>query len=171
MATTFAERLILSEEEISKIIAFEEEDSSGNDCRFIDMKNGWGIKCYEENVRRNISFTCQKEAAKLDFAPIAGKKFSLIDQLMGDKWFCFVTEVVKPIAGYGMDNQHAFRPKLMYEERQEFCENFWVKTGIEYEDDCAGNFGLKDKKLVAIDWDKCYNWYTHLTGKEIKWTN
>lgn len=142
----------------------DEFDSSGSDCMFIDMQNGWGIKCYWDKEARAVSYLCQKYAASLGFAPEVGKQFTVVDPCDGNEYFCHLTEVVETIVEYGIDNDHCmdddeYEDPPFYEERLDWIYEFEEVTEFDYADNHAGNFGFKNGKLVCIDWDKCCRMY------------
>lgn len=175
-------------DKVAEILTFFDEiSSSGEACSFIDLGNGWGLKCYYDNKHaRDTSYICQKYLASHGLAPYVGKKFELVDH-DGDSWFCFMTEVAETLVGYGICNSHAFcedddlnsrddsDPDDLNEHYSMFCReerNDWIQevyelTDYYYADDHAGNWGWitrgLDRKLVAIDFDVC-----HVLEKKIK---
>lgn len=165
--------MTVDEHEIATILTFEEESSSGESCKFIDLENGWGIKCFYTQDDCDVSYLCQKEMAKHDLAPRVGKKFNLIDN-NGDGWYCHMTEVAETIAGYGHENsQAAFcdeDPEMLYrDERDDYLDEYEKCNGYSYMDDHAGNYGFiyrnGKEKLVAIDFNLCFCLYNRLVGK------
>jgi hypothetical protein len=164
---------MINETEIAEILTFEEESSSGECCKFIDLENGWGIKCFEDEKGCEVSYTCQKFAAESNLAPKVGKKFNLIDH-NGDGWYCHMTEVADTICGYGYQNSQAeYGPDgedpedLFRDERDDYLVEFDDKLGYYYHDDHAGNYGFIERdgkrKLVAIDFNLCFTIYNDLT--------
>ena len=164
-------------EQTAEILTFDEISSSGEACSFIDLENGWGLKCYYDNKDdRDCSYTCQKYLANHELAPQVGKKFELIDH-NGDTWFCFVTQVAKTLVDYGICNSHAFcedtdldsedyradEYDAMYcrNERDEWIHEVKSLTGFYYADDHAGNWGWietsKGRRLVSIDFNMCFD--------------
>lgn len=166
---------------LAEKLALDEIDSSGEMCSFIDLKNGWGVKCYYDNEGIEPSYTVQKYLAEHGLAPQVGQRFNIIDY-NGDEWGCYITEVAATIVPYGLCNSHAFNPNpdgydysddwdyeytdLFRDERDVYLDYFWRVTGFDYIDDHAGNFGHVDNKLVAIDFDTCENLYTKIKEKE-----
>lgn len=169
----------------AEILAFNEPSSSGEACSFIDMENGWGLKCYydDKNIR-DMCYDIQKYLASIDMAPQVGKKFQL-DDYNGDSWYCFVTETAETLVGYGINNSHVYcedadmdeddydedKHNALYcrAERDEWIAEIKKLTDYLYIDDHAGNFGwivtkAGDRKLVAIDFDTC----TYLYQKILK---
>lgn len=163
---------MVDEHKIASILTFEEESSSGESCKFIDLENGWGIKCFYCEDDCDVSYLCQKEAAKHDLAPRVGKKFNLIDH-DGNGWYCHMTEVAETLCGYGYENSHAEycedAEDLYRDERDEYLEKLDDATGEYYFDDHVGNFGFICRngkfKLVAIDFNLCRTWYSRLVKK------
>ena len=169
---------MINEDEIAEILTFEEESSSGESCKFIDLGNGWGIKCFDCSDGCEYSYVTQKEAAKHDLAPNVGKRFELTDH-NGDGWFCHMTEVADCIAGYGFHNSQAEyfnelgegEPEdYLRDERNDNLLRFYDVTGTDYLDDHVGNWGWitrGDKRiLVPIDFNLCYRFYVKIMGIE-----
>lgn len=169
----------IDENKVAEILTFEEESSSGECCKFIDLENGWGIKCFDYDVYCDVSYVCQKEAAKHNLAPKVGKRFELIDH-NGDGWFCHLTETAECIAGYGYCNsqteyfeQYEGEDAADYlrDERDDMLNQFRDVTGEDYRDDHIGNWGWIYRKekpiLVPIDFNLCLSWYQKLTGIEV----
>jgi hypothetical protein len=162
-------------EEISRILYLEDESSSGESCKFIDLENGWGIKCFFCKHDCEVSYLTQKEAAKYDLAPHVGKKFELTDH-NGDGWYCHLTETADAVVGYGYQNSQVEyfdeydEPPQYYlrDERDDYCCEFYDVLDTPYMDDHLGNFGWirrNDKlKLVAIDFNLCYKLYNKIKG-------
>ncbi len=166
-------------DKVAEFLTFDHISSSGEACSFIDLDNGWGLKCYYSDKRsRDTSYTCQKYLASHDLAPQVGKKFNLFDH-NGDAWYCFVTEVAETLVGYGYNNSHAFCEDDDWngrddEDPDDLCEHYsmfcrderdeWISevyrlTDYCYVDDHAGNWGWiirdNERKLVCIDFDTC----------------
>lgn len=158
---------------IADLLTFDDISSSGDACSFIDLGNGFGLKCYfDDKHARDTSYTCQEYLAGKNLAPNVGKKFSLVDH-NGDAWYCFVTEVAETLVEYGIDNEQAYEEDAdeIYMDLQEHYELYareerddWIHevhelTGYYYMDDHAGNWGwiVRDgeRKLVCIDFDTC----------------
>ena len=159
-------------DKVAEILTLNEISSSGESCSFIDLENGWGLKCYDCKSSRDVSYICQKYLAGKGLAPKIGKKFELTDH-DGYSWWCFVTEVADTLVEYGIDNKHCFDEDAD-EHEMDLAEHYelyacndrddWIHevmelTGYYYTDDHAGNWGYvvaNDKyRLVCIDFDTC----------------
>jgi len=172
--------LTLSEKTIGeKLGGLDDIDSSGQECSFIDMKNGWGIKCYNDKGQADTNYICQKYVASLGMAPKVGKRFTITDPVYGDKYYCHLTEVVELCAPYGIKNRFAEEEEYedeefedpvsvapYYDERMEWVQNFYDKTGYEYWDTHTGNFGFLRGILVCIDFDNCHDLAKEIKGKK-----
>lgn len=163
-------------DEIARNLAEEEVSSSGESCSFIDLENGWGIKCFYDRENCNISHYCQNYLSKHELAPKAGNKF-VIEDWDGCKWHCYLTEVAETIVGYGNSNAHAFAEDddeeeeqfmLFRDERDAWLFDFEELTKTIYYDDHVGNWGFikigEKRKLVVIDFDLCRTTYKKLKG-------
>lgn len=146
------------------------ESSSGSTCTFIDLENGWGLKCYyqhDENCR-DCAYMCQKEAHKHGFAPAVGESFEL------GNWYCYVTEVVETVVAYAPDNEYdddAFfdgsDTEAYFDAKEELIRNLSDKMNCIYTDDHLGNFGYNaNGDLVVIDWDSTRSLWRQLRGLE-----
>lgn len=175
-------------EKTAETLYFEEHSSSGQCCNFIDLENGWGLKCYQEKENRDRSYVCQEFLSQYELAPKVGKSFELFDH-NGDAWYCHVTEVVEPLVEYGFNNDQAyeeelaeldetsdfdedeFRARYCRDERDEWINEVHRQFGVYYVDDHCGNFGFMQtengKKLVAIDFDIFYRLYKKILSGEL----
>lgn len=163
-----------NESDIAEILTFEEESSSGEACKFVDLENGWGIKCFYSSDDCEVSYVTQKEAAQFHLAPNVGKRFELVDH-NGDGWYCHMTEVAETLCGYGLRNAHTYKDSegndvetFFRNERDDYCLEFEETFDCAYRDDHVGNFGFIErngrKKLVAIDFNLCIKFYNMIMG-------
>ena len=155
-------------------IALDNFDSSGDDCKFINLDGKWGIKCFTFKSTRNISYLCQQYASTFDMAPKVAYKFNIENLSSGEENYCHMTEIATPLAAWGKLNKNcdggcfSDEPEYdeydedldadyvapYYEERMEWVKKFKRLTGYKYEDFHTGNFGFLNNKLVCIDFTK-----------------
>lgn len=140
----------------------EDHDDSGNDCWFIDFKNGWGLKCYPVAEDCEISYTVQKYCAERDWGPQVGDKVTV------GNWYCHVTEVVEPLERAGHDNSFPDVDEWCDswefghgEEIDECCVDFRNEIGYGCTDQHAGNFGYDNNtgKVIPIDFSGYHKLY------------
>lgn len=156
---------MITREQIAETIEFSDESSHGRESDFFDLGNGWGIKVYDEEIRREVSYVCQTEAAKHGLAPATGDKFDIEDR------YCYVTEVVETIVPYDTPEGHDFLDDMFSEdehwldERNQCEVEIEERLGFVYTDPHVGNWGRdKHGTLIPIDWDKTGKFYEKLTG-------
>lgn len=154
--------MIVEQELVENTLSNGEDSATGSTCRFIDLQNGWGIKCYDKEDYNNYatSFTVQKYMADKGCAPQVGESFQI------GEYFCFVTEVVEPLTPYGFENDNSI--DMDYDDDEEnadiisdmenACDCFEKSNewGLDYLDSHSANFGhTTDGKTVIIDFDTC----------------
>lgn len=184
-------RRTMNTELIAENLATEEISSSGNQCNFIDLGDGNGIKCFMNQEARDIAYTVQGYFDSRGMAPHVGNSFEIVDY-NGDHWYCYTTEVAETLVGYGVENSHAFTDSLYYaddyeyvlgndgskenslmerDSRDKYIYDCYNLTGYEYRDDHVGNWGWilrgDKKKLVAIDFDTCWLIYDAIKSGKI----
>lgn len=147
----------------------DDESSSGSTCKFIDLENGWGLKCfsndYYDNYRR--AYITQKFMAKHGEAPKVGESI-----IIGN-YYCYVTEVITPMADYGYDNDHSVDIDRFDDEDEEYFDMCDANTrfrklfGFDYVDSHSGNYGYLDcGKCVILDFDMCDRECKHIIHAE-----
>ena len=149
--------------EISESV-LDDETSSGSTCKFIDLENGYGLKCYKECYYKNYetAYTVQKYMAERNAAPKVGESIKIGD------YYCYVTEVIEVMSEYGHDNDYAENKEDLddddsrYQDMQE-AEDLFAESnewGYDYLDDHTGNYGyLANGTCVVIDFDICMSLY------------
>jgi hypothetical protein len=131
---------------------------SGTCCIFYDLENGWGIKCYFSEYKRDEAWRNQRFFEIYDRAPITGDKVTV-----GDK-YGYVTEVVETLtSGLNINNDAVNDERGVIYEEGEIYDSKTMRyilpmlLGRRYNDDHEGNYGVKNGRLVIIDCDASVN--------------
>lgn len=151
------------------------EFSSGAECMFIKLDEKWGLKLYSDEERRDSAHENHANFLRYGLAPELKRKItlpSIIERRYG--YICEIVEVlIDPIYLYGFkrfkgnpvydnfdyDSWNEYTDELTEsieekysEEIQELIEKI-NENDLSYHDCHIGNFGLKNGKMVCIDFD------------------
>jgi hypothetical protein len=129
---------------------------SGRQCvAFVDFENGWAAKVYVDKYGRNSQWERQKNAAAFDLGPEVGNKFQFV--LNNHTYYAFLTEVVD-VATDDIDfvdgkNDWGDPRWTKYGEEalEELTDSLYECTGFYFGDDWAPNCGVKNGRLICID--------------------
>jgi len=149
---------------------------SGIECVFIPLNDNWAIKLYDCEDARDNSYERQSLAADYELGPDVGDKIDLpYDNYQGEDGteqpqYGYITEIVEtlvpkhlhandlfPISDQPEELQKEYRywDKIWYDQESAFrleCKKeLNDHTGIWFEDDHAWNWGIKNGKMICID--------------------
>lgn len=152
------------------------EISSGASCTFIKLDEKWGLKLYGSEEVRDIAHENHAYFLKCGLAPKLKGKIDLpsfIERRYG--YICEVVEVlIDPVYIYGFryfdgnsayddfedeDSWNGYCDDLInsimekYSDEYEELMNKLAQNDLMYSDDHLGNFGLKNGKMIIIDFD------------------
>lgn len=127
----------------------------GIDCYFIKLDKKWGAKCYQKEHVRDAAYKAQKKAAEYDLGPDVGETFCF------GQYYCYITEIVEliwdsaihNIAEMGYDDYCNFIDDIQdkWADKRDELTSALYDIGIQFEDNHLKNVGLKNGKLVCID--------------------
>lgn len=123
----------------------------GIHCIFIPLSKKWGVKVYEEIKHRDYSFFLQRRCLKLGLAPELGYRFSFFLDGKIQKRYCYITEIVDTL---DIDKLDVFRSKN--KERKHVQEILKKKIKWNFEDDHIENWGIKNDRIIPIDFGPDY---------------
>lgn len=151
------------------------EISSGAECTFIKLDEKWGLKLYSDEKRRDDAHRNHAIFLRCGLAPDLKRKINLpsfIEKRYG--YICEIVEVlIDPVYLYGFkrfqgnpvyddfdySGWEKYTDELVesideeyYEEIQELIEKI-NENDLYYSDCHIGNYGLKNGKMVCIDFD------------------
>ena len=152
------------------------EFSSGAECTFFKLDEKWGLKLYDSEEVRDIAHENHAYFLKYGLAPDLKRKINLpsfIEKRYG--YICEVVEVlIDPVYVYSFEhfhwnsayddfedadswNEHCddLINSIMekYSDEYEELMNKLAQNDLMYSDDHLGNFGLKNGKMIIIDFD------------------
>lgn len=131
---------------------FDEDQNyeSGLMCTFIPVDE-FGIKMYEVRRKRDECYTWQRKAYLCDLGPQTLCKF---DVTIGSiKYYCYVTEIVKPICTGTDDFDYVDETENEYEQAIKSLNlDMSYNIGFDMKDSWGPNYGINHAgKLVCID--------------------
>jgi hypothetical protein len=130
-------------------------------CKFIPLTRKWGIKLYSAKFKRDQAYKNQLKCYDVGYAPKVG---NCVDLPIGKFKYGYITEIVKVL----FDPKHRQDDAYDWEDKNEKKINHIVNEieklcGFEFSDCHAFNWGIKNKKLMPIDFGEsdyqCYNGY------------
>ena len=152
----------------------------GISCIFIPVDSQWAMKCYKTEMGRDEAFEYQTRAAEYGLAPLTNGTFEVefdshvnlefakfythrsdYNSQTAKKIYGYMTEIVRPVLNYKYYNPERGQEKSGdYMERVE--RRFRYRThklekalnkccGFYFGDNHGGNLGIKNGKLVCID--------------------
>lgn len=134
---------------------------SGCACRFVPLTKKWAIKLYAAKFKRDEAYNNQYKVFKVGYAPKVGE---CIDLPEGEFKYGYITEIVKTLFDENSDDddvneweeKHQGKIDLIVDTIEELC-------GFEFSDCHAHNWGIKNRKLIPIDFGQsdfdCYGGY------------
>jgi hypothetical protein len=145
-----------------KIRSSFSDSPNGCQCKFVPLDDKWAIKLYKSRQKRDETYDNQKMCFDVGYAPELGER---IDLPNGPMRYGYITEIVETIfntADYDLDADCSEDEDDEYSEVLDWeGENYselnrikrflYQKTGWEFRDDHAFNWGMKDGKLIPID--------------------
>lgn len=113
---------------------------------FFPLNDEIGVKASLDEWVRDSNYETQKKASEFDLGPLTygTVEFTYLDK----KWYGYLTEIVETIGPgevYTINN-YSGKVRILVEA---LCENI----DFDFSDDHSGNIGIKDGKLVCIDFD------------------
>lgn len=137
---------------------YDKPSPRGISCKFIKFNDNWGIKVYSHEDERNHALNNQKKMSIWGLAPKTGIAFTIEGKYKPT--YCYVTEVVKPIAEaddhyriyYDSIAERIDRENPEIRKNVELlCVNMEI-AGYIMDDRHYANFGFTtDGKIVCID--------------------
>lgn len=119
-------------------------------CKFIPLTKKWGIKLYAAKFKRDQAYENQYKVWEVGYAPKVG---NCIDLPTGKFKYGYITEIVKLVFEntdddlddtYDWEEKNAKKINDIVDKIEELC-------GWEFCDSHAYNWGIKNKKLIPID--------------------
>lgn len=101
-----------------------------------------------ESIKNN--YERQKKASEYGLGP---DTYGLVEfNYLDKKWYGYLTEIVETF-----DNCYEFEKSGYYSSLFELIDELKNKTGFHFRDNHFGNVGIKNGKLVCIDFDNIGN--------------
>lgn len=124
---------------------------------FFKLNDNIGIKLSNNKYQRDSNYKNQENAAKFGLGPDV---YGMIDNVNyeGETYYGYFTEIVWVLEDFNNISKdfwdlmhHTFR-----EDRADLIGDLQSKTGFIFTDSHYANIGVKDGKLVCIDFDVPY---------------
>ena len=147
-------------EHIQKV-ASSSPKKSGSFNLFFKLNNKVGVKATISAEERDSNYDRQSKAAEYGLGPDVYGKVEF--ELDNRKFYGYLTEIV-PVCDfeYGTKKQRAFI-KFHNANIDELCYELMERTGYKFSDSHSYNTGIKNKKLICIDFDDVYGRFERKT--------
>lgn len=150
--SNISELLALDSSSLSRVIS-KLPFKNGAYCIFIQLDDRVGIKLYLNLFRRNYNYDAQLRAAKENLGP---EVYGKIDKVKynGKIFYGYYSELVEVINWKIKTSKEKSAFYGKYSKKIEELRDSIEKTGFNFSDLHGGNLGIKNGKLIVIDFDK-----------------
>lgn len=122
---------------------------------FFKLNDKIGIKLSNNKTQRDNNYHNQENAAKFGLGPDV---YDMVDNVNyeGETYWGYFTEIVWVFEQVsGLDRYHRrFLLNAVKEQMETLCKELKEFCDYDFHDDHLGNLGIKDQKLVCIDFDE-----------------
>jgi hypothetical protein len=138
-----------------------EASPSGCACKFVPITKKWAIKLYSAKFKRDEACNNQQMVYDVGYAPKVGQVFDLPD---GEFRYGYITEIVKTVFNSNSNKDHVYDWEEKNQEKiDEIVDEIESLCGFEFSDCHGYNWGIKNKKLIPIDFGvsdfQCWDGY------------
>jgi len=125
---------------------------------FFKLNDKIGIKLSSNEKQRDSNYKNQEKAAKFGLGPEVFGKIDGVEYL-GKKYYGYFTEIVYVIENLNSydNNLIEFLYRSICEDVADLVSDLESKCDYSFTDNHIGNIGIKDGKIVCIDFDKAAN--------------